>query len=107
MEKEGLAVVLVTASGREEADKIAAALLEKRQAACVNVVPGVSSRYWWQGKLDSSEEVLLVIKTRQSLVDALITTVKENHSYTVPEVIALPIIGGSRDYLDWVETETS
>lgn len=99
-------VVLVTASSREEAEKISSALLEKRQAACVNIVPGVASRFWWQGRIDSADEVLLVIKARRSGLEGLTMTVRDNHSYTVPEVVALPIIGGSPGYLEWLGQET-
>jgi periplasmic divalent cation tolerance protein len=103
----GKVVVFVTASSEEEAGKIASILLEKRKAACVNVVPGVKSRFWWQGKLDSAEESLLIIKTRADLVPQVTDIVKKAHSYTVPEIVAVPIVAGSQDYLDWVDRETS
>ena len=103
----GKVVVFVTTSGEEEAEKIASLLLEKRKAACVNVVPRVSSRFWWQGKLDSVQESLLIIKTQATLVPELTEIVKKAHSYTVPEIVALPIVGGNKDYLDWVDQETS
>lgn len=105
MEAEWL-VVLVTASSAAEAEKIASALLEKRKAACVNVVPGVSSRYWWQGKLEAATEALLIVKTRAALLDDVVVLVRQLHSYTVPEVIALPIVGGNPDYLKWLTNET-
>ena len=98
-------VVLVTASGREEADKITAALLERRQAACVNIVPSVISRFWWKGQIVSAEEALLIIKTRQTAVADLIKTVQINHNYSVPEIIVLPINGGSEEYLNWIAGE--
>lgn len=103
----GKVVVFVTASSEEEAQKIASLLLEKRKAACVSVVPRVSSRFWWQGKLDSAQESLLIIKTRAALVPELTDIVKKAHSYTVPEIVALPIVAGNQDYLDWVDQETS
>ncbi len=99
-------VVLVTTGSREEAQQIAEALLEQRKAACVNVVPQVSSRFWWQGQLDSADENLLIIKTAASMLEDIIGIVKSKHSYDVPEVIALPIVGGNPDYLDWVAGET-
>ncbi|MDM8000077.1 MAG: divalent-cation tolerance protein CutA [Dehalococcoidia bacterium] len=102
----GKVVVFVTASSEEEADRIAHLLLEKRKAACINVIPGIKSRFWWQGKLDSAQESLLVIKTRANLVPELTEIVKKAHSYSVPEVVAVPIVDGNRDYLDWVDTET-
>ena len=103
----GRVVVFVTASSEEEAEKIASLLLEQRKAACVNVVPRVSSRFWWQGRLDSAQESLLIIKTRAALVPELTDIVKKAHSYTVPEIVALPVVAGNKDYLDWVDRETS
>jgi len=105
MEWTGPVVVLVTVSSQAEAEKISSILLERRKAACVNIVPGVSSRFWWQGKIDSADEALLLIKTRSSAVPDVVELVKENHSYTVPEVIALPIIAGNDDYLSWIDAE--
>ena len=105
MEQFAYIVVLVTTGTVEEANKIAAVLLEQRKAACVNIVPRVNSRFWWQGELDSAEESLLIVKTRASLLDEVASLVKEAHSYDVAEVIALPIVGGNRDYLDWMDKE--
>ena len=98
-------VVLITTGTPEEAQRIAAVLLERRQAACVNIVPRVSSRFWWQGKPDSAEESLLIVKTKASLLDGIVALVKQSHSYDVPEVIALPVVGGNQDYLDWLGRE--
>ncbi len=95
-------VVLVTCANRKEEEKISQALVEKKLAACVNLVPKVSSRYWWKSKVETANEVLLIIKTEKSLVNKLITTVKKLHSYTVPEIIALPILAGNKDYLNWI-----
>jgi len=105
MEPSGFAVVLVTAASLDEANKIATALLESRKVACVNIVPQVVSRFWWQGKIDTADEALLIIKTRASAVQGIIELVKKQHSYSVPEIIALPIIAGSADYLDWISQE--
>lgn len=98
-------VVLITTGTPEEAQRIAAVLLEQRKAACVNIIPQVSSRFWWKGKLDSAEESLLIVKTRASLLDEIVALVKEVHSYDVAEVIALPVVGGNQDYLDWMGGE--
>ena len=98
-------VILITAGTEEEAHKIADRLLTQRKAACVNIVPAVSSVYWWQGKLESDQESLLIIKTRAGLLDEIVSLVKEIHSYDVPEIIALPIVGGNQDYLDWIGKE--
>ena len=105
MRQTGAVVVLVTTGSEEEARRVAEHLLGQRKAACVNIVPGVSSLFWWQGKLDSAQESLLIIKTRASLLQKVIELVKEVHSYEVPEIIALPIIGGNEDYLKWIDDE--
>ncbi len=106
MKQAEYVVVLVTVSTREEADKISAALLESRKVACVNIVPGISSHFWWHNKIDHADELLLVIKTRLSAVAELIRLVKKHHSYSVPEIIALPVIAGNDDYLEWLGGET-
>lgn len=100
-------VVFITANTSDEAHRIAATLLENKKAACVNIVPEVDSRFWWEGKLDSARESLLVIKSKSVLLPEIIDLVKNIHSNTVPEIIALPIIGGSQDYLDWIDKEVS
>jgi periplasmic divalent cation tolerance protein len=105
MKQAGAIVILVTTSSEEEAHKIAEMLLGQRKAACVNIVPRVDSSFWWQGKLDSAQESLLIIKTRASKLPEIIEMVKSVHSYEVPEIIALPIIGGSEDYLKWIDDE--
>lgn len=95
-------VVLSTAGSAEEARRIAHALVERKHAACVNIVPGVESSYWWEGKVDKAQEVLLMIKTTASAFDHVQATIKELHSYTVPECIALEIRQGSDAYLSWI-----
>ncbi|HEX9976441.1 MAG TPA: divalent-cation tolerance protein CutA [Dehalococcoidales bacterium] len=98
-------VIFITASSETEARRITDALLTQRRAACVNIIPAVNSSFWWQGKLESVAESLLIVKTKASLVNEVVALVKENHSYTVPEIIALPILGGNPDYLEWIEKE--
>jgi periplasmic divalent cation tolerance protein len=105
MEESTYIVLFTTASNSEEAHKIAEVLLSQRMAACVNIVPGISSLFWWQDKLDSAQESLLIAKTKASLLNEIITLVREIHSYEVPEIIALPIIGGNQDYLEWIDKE--
>ncbi len=100
-------VVLITASGEDEAMKIARALVEARLAACVNVIKNIRSIYFWQGKIEDEAEVLMIAKTRRSLFSSLSEKVKELHSYTVPEIIAFPIVEGSADYLRWLAEATS
>jgi len=72
----------------------------------LNIVPKVQSKFRWKGKIDSANESLLIVKTREALLDKLIASVKGKHSYTVPEIIALPIVGGNKDYLDWIDEVT-
>ena len=102
MENEENVVIFITAGTDEEARKVAKVLLNHRKAACVNIVAGVSSFFWWQDKLDSAQESLLIVKTKASLVNEIVSLVREVHSYDVPEVIALPIVGGNQDYLEWI-----
>jgi periplasmic divalent cation tolerance protein len=106
LKETGLAVVYVTASSKEEGDKIGQELVTGKLAACCNVIPGITSHYVWQGSLSSDQEVLLVMKTRMALVPRIANRVKELHSYSVPEVIALPIAGGLQEYMKWVEDST-
>ncbi len=95
-------VVLITTGSQEEALKIARTLVEEKLAACVNVIPMVSSFYWWEGKVQEDRESLMVAKTAASLFPTLEKRVRELHSYTVPEIIAIPIREGYKGYLDWV-----
>ncbi len=99
-------VAFVTAASTDEATRIAQALVEKRLAACVNIVAPVVSVYRWEGRVQQDAEVLLVIKTTDARLPDLIQRVKALHSYQVPEVIALPIADGSPDYLRWLLDET-
>lgn len=103
MSKEnGYVVVFVTCANREEGEKISRALVKKKLVACVNLIPEITSRYWWQEKIEVSSETLLIIKTKKSLFKQIVAEVKKLHSYTVPEIIALPIIAGNKDYLNWI-----
>ena len=95
--------VLVTAPSKDVGRDVARALLEQKLAACVNVVPSIASFYTWEGELRSDEEVLLVIKTTGAAFDALVAAVRAVHPYDLPEIIALPIVAGSQDYLDWID----
>jgi periplasmic divalent cation tolerance protein len=99
-------MVFVTAGNQGEAQRIADGLIEGRLAACVSVVPEAFSRYRWGGKIEESNEVMLIVKSRSGLLDDIITLVKQRHSYDVPEIIALPVIGGNPDYLEWLDHET-
>jgi periplasmic divalent cation tolerance protein len=96
-------VILITASSKKEAQRIARVLLEDKLAACVNIIDKIDSLFWWQGKTDESEETLLIIKTKKALIPRLIKKVKSLHSYKVPEIIALPIVSGEKKYLRWLD----
>lgn len=95
-------IVLTTAGSREEAEKIADALVERRLAACANIVGPIHSVYRWQGKVENAAEHLLIIKTTATLFDAVAKTIRELHSYELPECIQLPIENGSEEYLEWI-----
>ncbi|MBI3353409.1 MAG: divalent-cation tolerance protein CutA [Nitrospirae bacterium] len=95
-------VIFITASSIDEARKIGNTLMEERLIACVNIIPQVESIFYWQEKVCNEKEALMIIKTRKSLINDIIKKVKSIHSYSVPEIIALPIISGSEDYLKWV-----
>jgi len=100
------AVVFVTAANKKEARKIADGIVKEHLVACVNIVEKIESIYWWQGKIEKSMEMLLIMKTKISLAKKLIKKVKALHSYVVPEIIFLPIIEGNPDYLKWINKET-
>jgi periplasmic divalent cation tolerance protein len=100
-------VVFITVADEEEAGLISRVLLKQRKAACVNIIPAVKSLFRWREKIDPTQESLLIIKTRFVLLEEVTQLVKEIHSYEVPEIIALPVIGGNQDYLEWIGKETS
>jgi periplasmic divalent cation tolerance protein len=105
MSEEGKIVVFITTGTEEEAHTIARELVNQKVAACVNIVPGVDSTFRWEGKIESDRESLLIVKTTLTLLPETIDLVKQVHSYTVPEIIAMPIIGGNPEYLQWVGDE--
>jgi periplasmic divalent cation tolerance protein len=99
-------VVLTTCGSKEEAEKIAQALVERRLAACVNMVPAIESVYRWEGKVESATEWLLLIKTTAGRFEAVREAIREMHSYDLPECIMISIEGGSPEYLKWIEENT-
>ena len=99
-------IVLVTAASEEEAASIGQTIVGERLAACVNIIRSVRSIYRWQGRIEDQQEVLMILKTRKVLFERLQERVKELHSYSVPEIIALPILEGSKQYLNWLGQET-
>ena len=96
-------LVLTTSGSESEAQKIALELVERRLAACVNIVPKIQSVYRWEGKVESAEEYLLLIKTTQALSSKVQSTIRELHSYELPECILVSVDGGSSEYLKWIE----
>jgi periplasmic divalent cation tolerance protein len=99
-------ISFVTCKDRRQATAIAKALVTEKLAACVNIVPGVASIYAWEGKVEQGREVLLIVKSRSALSKRLAARVKELHSYSVPEVVTIPIASGNPDYLRWVREST-
>jgi periplasmic divalent cation tolerance protein len=102
----GLSICYVTVPDEASTNSLASKLVETKLAACVNIIPGIKSTYFWEGKVNQDSELLLMIKTRNSLREDLISFVKENHTYTVPEIICTDIAAGSPAYLKWVMDST-
>ncbi len=103
---ERAVIVYTTFPSLVEAETTGRALVERRLAACVNILPGMISHYWWQGAIERGEEVVMILKTRASLAESVRAAVKELHSYTTPAILVLPIEGGEPAYLDWMMKET-
>lgn len=99
-------VVFVTVGSEGEARKLSRILVERGMAACVNIIPGVRSIFQWDGNITEEQEFLLLAKSVKQTFDRLALTVKENHSYSVPEIIALPIQQGTQEYLAWIRDLT-
>ena len=97
----------ITARDRRQGRKLGRALVEARLAACANVIAGVESFYWWEGRLAADNEVVVIAKTRADLVQAAVERIKAVHSYSVPCVVALPIVAGNPDFLAWLARETA
>jgi len=98
--------VYTTFPGLVEAEEAAKVIVERRLAACANILPGVVSHYWWRGKVERAEEVVALFKTRASLAEPFRAAIKELHSYDVPAISVLPIESMDRDYLNWLMDET-
>ena len=96
-------VIFVTAANKQEGKKIASGLIKQKLAACVNIIDKVGSLFFWEGKTQKAEESLLIIKSKKERLNRIIKLIKSLHSYTVPEIIALPIISGDKPYLRWID----
>ena|SRR3989338_9301654 len=99
-------MIYCTTGSHREAVAISRALVEERLAACVNILPSITSLYWWEGKVQEGQEAALIIKTRRELVDDVIARVKQLHSYDCPCVVSLATEKGNSDFLEWVAKET-
>jgi periplasmic divalent cation tolerance protein len=99
-------VVFLTAANRQEAEQIGQSLVEKKLAACCNIVDPIFSIFHWETRICKENEVLLIVKSVRNRFDDIVSEVKKLHSYTTPEIIALPIVAGSEEYLNWIETKT-
>lgn len=96
-------VILITCAKKQEAIKIVKALLLKKLVACVNIVDKVESFFWWKGKIDRAQECLLIAKSTRAKLAKITKVVKSLHSYVVPEIISLPVDGGNKTYLNWID----
>ena len=100
-------IILSSCPDQESADQLASAIIEQGEAACVSIVPGIRSLYRWQGKIESSQEQLLLIKTRKSHYNSLQQLICTLHPYELPEIVAVPIEAGLNEYLSWIDTNLS
>ncbi len=103
----GARFIYVTTADEAEAERIALAVVGERLAACANILPGMRSVYWWEGRLEQGREAVLVLKTQGELAPALAARIKALHSYAVPCIVELPIEGGNPDFLAWIAAETA
>ena len=96
-------VIFIACANNKEAAVIANVLLQKKLVACVNIIEKINSFFWWQGKIDSAKEVLLIAKSKKTNFKKIARLVKAKHSYDIPEIIALPVIAGHKLYLEWID----
>lgn len=103
---ERAVIVYTTWPSVVEAEAAGRAIVERRLAACVNILPGMISHYWWQGAIERGEEAVMIVKTRAALAEAVSAAVKALHSYTTPAILVVPVEGGDENYLGWIMAET-
>lgn len=104
---DDLRVAYITCADQDEAERLARILVGERLAACVNLLPGMRSWYWWQGRIDEAAEIVLIAKTTVAHMEALVARVTALHSYTTPCVVFLPVVGGNPPFLDWLRGEVN
>jgi periplasmic divalent cation tolerance protein len=104
---ERAVIVYTTWPSIVEAEKAGRSIVERRLAACVNILPGMVSHYWWQGKIERADEAVMIVKTRASLAEAVRLAVRQLHSYTTPAVMVLPVEAADPDYQAWIMQETT
>ncbi|HHS12664.1 MAG TPA: divalent-cation tolerance protein CutA [bacterium] len=106
-QRDSAVVILVTASSLDEANSIGKTLVSERMAACANILPGIHSVFIWKKALCEEQECLLILKTRESFMKPIVEKIKSLHSYDVPEIIVLPVSGGSKEYIEWIMNSTA
>lgn len=99
------ALVYITTSGEKESKKIGRTIVEERLAGCINIISTIESLYWWKGKIEEDTESILIVKTKVNNIENIIKRVKEIHSYENPAILAIPIVEGSKEYLDYLDGE--
>lgn len=99
-------VIFITTADKKESERLSSALLKKRLIACANLVNNIESCFWWKRKRQKAKECLIIAKSRKMLLNKIIKTVRSMHSYECPEIIAIPISGGYRPYMEWIRKET-
>ena len=103
--KEEYLQIITTAEKKEEAERIAEVLLERRLAGCIQIIGPITSRYWWKDKIEKTEECLSLIKTKKNLYAEVEKSIRKIHPYKTPEIISMPVVIGSKDYLKWLDDE--
>ena len=101
-----IVLLYVTASSKQEAQSLGQTLVEERLAACVNIYPEITSIYWWEGKMETSSEAVLIVKTRSDLVSQVKERLLDLHSYSCPCILVVPVAGGHKPFIDWLLAET-
>ncbi len=102
----GHSLIYITTANAAEADRIAREVVSRRLAACANIIPGMKSVYWWEGRMETGDETVLLLKTTDQRTSSLVEEIKRLHNYNVPCIVVLPLTGGNPDFLRWIETET-